>query len=622
MAITYKGLLVGNSEFPDDPHNLLSLKGPLNDVRLLKKALCDPEMGLYSEHNVNTLENASARKIMIELEAFFSNASRDDQLLFYYSGHGYTNIMNQLFLCARDTVTNTLVSTAISDSNINAMIQNSASRKIVIILDCCNSGNFKGGELPQNLKGSGRFILTSSQSGQLSNDTKNESSPSPFTKYLLEALLNDEVDVNQDGYVGINEVYEFIFPKLNAETKQIPHRHFDKTIGDLPMGKSKKTPKQSKAADEQSGSNTIILGSGKAKLGLSENRIEHRYIQPDEELPDEIIDVFNEGAGELNWTAETNCDWIELETSGTFIKIKLKPKDGINRGTIRVSDENGGGSKTIRLFVEKLAESSNLNSNNEEPGSSEQRVLLKTFNNVTIRFPENAKAVVDNEEQLGRLKVFSDHLRFFGKDNFKIFNIEQIAYLPQLNYPGNTQNYMAVTGLHETVVRTFYFYIFSWWKQNSTLIMTDDILELVKNRKLKVAEGFKQDQPDPTPPPKSPNSPSTNQTPPASQRFQIYMPGQWNMFIYQFGQQIAALQLNLAQNGNLSGTQQTSAGITQITGKWGFNEYTKILQYNVVVYSYGQTIPDHGSVQLSVAGDGSISGIDNQSRNWVLQRIG
>lgn len=37
----YRALLIGNSHYPDDPGNLPDLKGPINDVSALGRALAE-----------------------------------------------------------------------------------------------------------------------------------------------------------------------------------------------------------------------------------------------------------------------------------------------------------------------------------------------------------------------------------------------------------------------------------------------------------------------------------------------------------------------------------------------------------------------------------------------------
>ena len=111
MASSYKALLISNSEFPEDPHNLFPLQGPVNDSPLLRDALTDRDLGLFDLADVRLLPERSKRDVMTAVEGFFSAAERDDQLLLYYSGHGFPDINANLYLCARDTTTSSLVAT-------------------------------------------------------------------------------------------------------------------------------------------------------------------------------------------------------------------------------------------------------------------------------------------------------------------------------------------------------------------------------------------------------------------------------------------------------------------------------------------------------------------------------
>jgi hypothetical protein len=68
MSPVYKALLIGNSEFTDDPHNLPPLKGPVNDPALLLDALTDRELGLFDPTDVRLLPERSKRDIATAME--------------------------------------------------------------------------------------------------------------------------------------------------------------------------------------------------------------------------------------------------------------------------------------------------------------------------------------------------------------------------------------------------------------------------------------------------------------------------------------------------------------------------------------------------------------------------
>lgn len=342
--LRYAALLIGNSLYPDDPHNLPELRGPVNDLPMLRDALTNPEVGLFETARVRVLPERSKREITTAMEEFYQRATRDDLVLVYYSGHGRRDEYDNLYLCARDTRTNLLMSTAISDHEINGMMRSSSATTFIVILDCCYSGSFKGAGLPTNLRGAGRFLITSSRHGQLSIDSDDPSGASAFTRHLVDGLKSGTLDLNGDGYVSLNEIYDYVLTRLQEDTKQIPERHFDHTVGDVAMAKSR-------------GSSTSVTrpDAPRPELAVSETEIAIPNVQLGERLPPEIVDVFNRGTGELDWFAEADADWIRVDPQAGYVRLWLDPRPGSNRGNVRIRDRGGGGSKTIRVHVEVLA---------------------------------------------------------------------------------------------------------------------------------------------------------------------------------------------------------------------------------------------------------------------------
>ena len=240
----YRALLIGNATFPKDAHNLPELKGPPNDIKKLKEALTDPLTGLFHEPNVISLLNKSRTDVMSAIEDFFDAASTRDQLLLYYSGHGRLNAANDLFLCTLDTETPRLRATAVAARHISEAIDFSRARTKVILLDCCHSGTFKGGNLPSKLSGKGRFVITSSMNQQLAEDAKQASSVSPFTSHLVDALLQRTVelrdgslDADQDGYLSVEDVYGYIESHLQEQLGMTPQRDYSRAIGDAALAR-------------------------------------------------------------------------------------------------------------------------------------------------------------------------------------------------------------------------------------------------------------------------------------------------------------------------------------------------------------------------------------------------
>jgi Caspase domain len=347
----HRALLIGNSEFPDDPHNLRPLHGPVNDLQLLCGALTDPTYGLFDRDHVRILPERTKRHITEAMEAFFVRAGPDDTLLLYYTGHGFPNEYDELFMCARDTRVDLLVSTAISDLEIDGMMRRSSAKRFVVLLDCCSSGGFKSGsKLPPKLKGAGRFVIMSSRQNEPSRDAPTAYESSTFTRHLVDALRGG-ADADGDGYVSVSEVYNYVAETLPKETKQIPTRHFDHgAYGDPALARS--APPKPAAVGALPHQAAMSMWSDRPRLTVEPPTIEHRDVGRDEQLPVEIVNVLNEGGGELDWEAKATADWIDVRQFDTYCELTLNPRPGMNRGTLHVRDRGRGGSATVRLLVE------------------------------------------------------------------------------------------------------------------------------------------------------------------------------------------------------------------------------------------------------------------------------
>ncbi|MGH3869034.1 MAG: caspase family protein [Pseudonocardiaceae bacterium] len=217
-GLRYRGLLLGNSTFPRDPHGLAELEGPRADIEALRQALTDPEVGLFDPGDVVPLPDRTVQQLRERLDEFFSTAVRDEVLLLYYSGHGELDTRNTLYLCAQDTRSDILPATALSALEINNMVEGSAAGTIVIVLDCCHSGAFRGGKLTIPVAGRGRYVLTSNRSSQLARDAARPGQPSPFTGLLVHGLRHAPAQ----GHLTVTELYRQVHRWMTAGTTLAP----------------------------------------------------------------------------------------------------------------------------------------------------------------------------------------------------------------------------------------------------------------------------------------------------------------------------------------------------------------------------------------------------------------
>jgi hypothetical protein len=185
---------------------------------------------------VTLLPEASSTRAIRALGRFFGAAARDDVLLVYFSGHGKLDQSGRLHLCMQDTETTDLLSTAVSSARIKEFADASHARNVIIVLDCCHAGAFRGADLGDTVAGPGRYVLTSCRGTQLANDATVENGTSFFTQHLVDGLVGAATDQDGDGYITFSDLYAYVDRQLRETGKQIPQRRVDGD-GDVPLAK-------------------------------------------------------------------------------------------------------------------------------------------------------------------------------------------------------------------------------------------------------------------------------------------------------------------------------------------------------------------------------------------------
>ncbi|MFJ9420400.1 caspase family protein [Streptomyces sp. NPDC101227] len=207
------------------------LPGASADAQHLSSVLRDPEIGQFE---VTVESNKTARAWRKAIQRFFSDAERDDELLLHLSCHGRKDMRNRLHFVAKDTESNMLEATSVSAEFLADRLEESRSRRIILLLDCCYSGAFSKGmrsrgepdaDVSETFQGNGRIVITSSTSLQYSYESevlsRRKGQPSIFTSAVVDGLRSGDADLDQDGFVSVEELYEFVSRKV---TEQIPEQ--------------------------------------------------------------------------------------------------------------------------------------------------------------------------------------------------------------------------------------------------------------------------------------------------------------------------------------------------------------------------------------------------------------
>jgi len=250
-----KALIVANDEYEHE--GLRRLRSPAADAQALDRVLGDQQIG---EFDVHTVRNEPAHIIQAQIEDLFSDSQPDDVLLLHFSCHGLKNESGELFFAARNTRPNRLSSTAISADFVQRCMRASRSRSIVLLLDCCYGGAFSQGvtvrssgdanvldSFPHERLGGGRgrAVITASSSIEYAFEgdhlaDNHTARPSVFTTALVEGLATGDADRDEDGWVSLNELYDYVFDRVRAQTPhQTPSRDVEMQ-GELYLARSRR----------------------------------------------------------------------------------------------------------------------------------------------------------------------------------------------------------------------------------------------------------------------------------------------------------------------------------------------------------------------------------------------
>jgi Caspase domain len=242
-------LLIGANSYAD-PH-LRGLRSPVSDLQSLARVLGSAAIGGFE---VRQILDVPAHQVNAEIEELFADRSREDVLLAYFSCHGIKDDSGRLYFAASNTRLNRLGSTAVSASFVHDQLEQSSSRQIVVLLDCCYSGAFANSEgltprsdrhvdVNERLAGTGRAIITATTAMEYAFEPQGlESVGAPgsslFTRALVAGLESGDADLNKDGVVTVDELYSYVYDELREATpRQTPRKQFSLS-GDLVIAKN------------------------------------------------------------------------------------------------------------------------------------------------------------------------------------------------------------------------------------------------------------------------------------------------------------------------------------------------------------------------------------------------
>jgi hypothetical protein len=218
------------------------------DAEALYQVLVGPG-GFKKEHVLlltdRTERKPTLRNIKWALGTFLTRSARkDDTVLVFFAGHGAPEVDPRglerdglaKYLAPADVEPDDLYSTALPMDELQTIFARIEAEKMVVFLDACYSGAAPGGGrtfaskktraahvddlfLERLARSKGRAIVTASRPAEVSLEVP-ELGHGLFTYYLLLGLKG-AADLNRDGIVSLQEIYEYLEQQVTQKSRAL-----------------------------------------------------------------------------------------------------------------------------------------------------------------------------------------------------------------------------------------------------------------------------------------------------------------------------------------------------------------------------------------------------------------
>ncbi|GHD24827.1 caspase family protein [Streptomyces galbus] len=243
MSASRHALIIANADY-DDP-GLKELASPASDASALARVLGDPQIG---DFEVEVVADAPSHVILRRIEGFFTDRRRDDTLVLHFSCHGLKSESGELYLAARDTEPRYLDATAVPSYFVRRCMSRTRAGSTVLFLDCCYGGAFSKGSAAVRAagdahvldnftaekppRGRGWAVITASTAMQYAMEGGRLTEgagppPSVFTHAVVEGLQTGDADLDADGEVSLDDLYEYLYEHVR---EQNPNQTPSKTV--------------------------------------------------------------------------------------------------------------------------------------------------------------------------------------------------------------------------------------------------------------------------------------------------------------------------------------------------------------------------------------------------------
>jgi YVTN family beta-propeller protein len=238
-------LLIATYDYQDT--GLRRLTAPAHDAEALAEVLRSADIAGFE---VTTLVNEPHYRVGEAIADLYRDRRQDDLTLLYFTGHGLKDEDGRLYLATTNTRRDSLLFSSLPAEQVDQAMSASRSRRNVLILDCCYSGAFPAGALAKSdsavqtlerFQGRGRAVLTASDSTQYSfegNRMHGSAPQSVFTRHLVSGLRDGSADLDDDGDITIDELYNYVYDRVTDEMPQQRPKKLDSVEGRLVIARN------------------------------------------------------------------------------------------------------------------------------------------------------------------------------------------------------------------------------------------------------------------------------------------------------------------------------------------------------------------------------------------------
>ncbi|NJM97045.1 MAG: caspase family protein [Phormidesmis sp. RL_2_1] len=220
---------------------LKPLRCPNNGVEAMAAVLSDPAIGGFDQ--IVDLVNPGVGEMRSRICEVFASATKQDLVLFYFTGHGIKDMTGDFFLTTAQSQLfengRPNAGTAVEAHFLKREVSNSFAERKVVILDCCFGAAFADGFLAMNdssvdveaqLGGKGWCVLTASTSARYALEQEGESL-SVYTRYLVEGLKTGGAAPDGQHVISAQHLHEYVAAQVKVAAPAMEPAIFNRQQG-------------------------------------------------------------------------------------------------------------------------------------------------------------------------------------------------------------------------------------------------------------------------------------------------------------------------------------------------------------------------------------------------------